>query len=123
MSISSLEPIDRRKEPRVGSVHLVHVEEYWYPPGANHRTDEAIGRTLDLSRAGLRLELDRPLHPCSRVRLDLALRDALLRLEGRIRWVRETDPGRHEMGIELALPGPEEADALEAFLRLRGGAE
>ena len=100
---------ERRHEARVKALDLVHVEEYAYPPLGEYKTDDALGRTLDLSHHGMRLQLDHPLHLRTRLRLD-----------GRVRSVREVDPRACEMGIEFVGLTAEQYDQLDAYLHLRG---
>lgn len=111
---------ERRHEPRVKALDLVHVEEYAYPPLGQYKTDDALGRTLDLSHHGMRLQLDHPLHLRTRLHLDLALGNTILRLEGRVRSAREVDARVCEMGIEFVGLTADQYDRLDAYLHLRG---
>ena len=110
---------DRRHEPRVKALNLVHVEEYSYPALKDWKTDDAIGRTLDLSHDGMRLELDHCLPLRSRVRVDLALGNQLLRLEGRIRSLVEVNPTACDHGVEFLDVTKDQYQILEEYLSLR----
>jgi hypothetical protein len=109
---------DRRHEPRVQALDLVHIEEYRYPALTSFKTDDAVGRTLDLSHDGMRLQLDHPLLLKTKVRLDLALGNTVLRVEGRVVSSRIVED-RYEMGIEFTGVKPEQWEAIDAYLHLR----
>lgn len=98
---------DRRREPRVRVLSLVNVDQH---DEAGELTELTVGRTLDLSQHGMRLELSRRLPLRSRVRLTMALSDRILTLDGQVRYVNETEGGRCAMGIQfVGLSGDEQA--------------
>lgn len=112
---------ERRHEPRVKAVDMVHVEEYRYPTLEDYKTDDAIGRTLDLSHDGMRLELDHCIPLRSRVKIELAFGEQVLHLNGKVRSIREIDEkGDHwcDHGIEFIDVTPEQYEALEEHLQL-----
>lgn len=111
---------DRRHEPRVQAINLVHVEEYAYPVLDGFKTDDAIGRTLDLSHDGMRLQLDHCLPLRTKLKLDLALGNQVLQFEGRVTSIREIDGTACDMGIQFVDVTPEQYEALEEHLQLRG---
>jgi hypothetical protein len=92
---------ERRREPRARVHDLVHVEEYSYTGRGQFKSDDALGRTIDLSHSGCRLELDHPLHFNTRLVLDVALGDRVLRVGGRVRSIDERAENCHHMGIEF----------------------
>lgn len=92
---------ERRREPRASVHDLVHVEEYSFSGQGQFKSDDSIGRTLDLSHAGCRLELDHPLHFNTRLVLDLALDDEVMRIGGRVKSIDERGERCHHMGIEF----------------------
>jgi len=61
---------DRRNHPRIEKCQLVQVSRF---DEEGFRADLATGRTLNISRGGLRLELVHPLPLRSEVSLSLAL--------------------------------------------------
>lgn len=109
---------DRRREPRVQALDLVHIEEYRYPSLTNFKTDDAIGRSLDLSHEGMRLQLDHPLPLKTKLGLDLALGNTVLRMQGRVVSSRIVED-RYEMGVEFTDVKPEQWEAIDAYLHLR----
>ncbi len=110
---------DRRHEPRIKAINLVHVAEYSYAALANWKTDETIGRTLDLSHDGMRLELNHCLPLRTRVKLDLALGNQLLQLDGRVRSLVEVNPTTCDHGIEFVDVSDDQYQVLEEYLSLR----
>jgi PilZ domain-containing protein len=110
---------DRRHEPRVKALNLVHVEEYKYPSLTEYKTDDTIGRTMDLSHDGMNLELDHCLPLKTLVKLDLALGNLVLQLQGKVRSIREVDEHTYDHGIEFKDLSPEDYEALEEHLELR----
>jgi hypothetical protein len=110
---------ERRHEPRIKAMNLVHVEEYAYPTLGEYKTDDAIGRTLDVSHDGMRLELDHCLPLRTKVKLELALGNQILHLEGRVRSIVEVDAHLCDMGIQFENLTPEQYEALEEHCRLR----
>jgi hypothetical protein len=107
---------ERRHEPRIEALNLVRAAEY---SDIGLKLEDAVGRTLDLSHDGMRLELDHCLPLRSRVWLSLALGNQLLDLHGRIKFLREIDSTKCEMGIEFEDVRPEQYEALEEYLQLR----
>jgi len=110
---------DRRHEPRVKAINLVHVEEYKYPSLTDYKTDDTIGRTMDLSHDGMNLELDHCLQLRTLVKLELALGNLVLELKGKVRSIREIDEHTCDHGIEFIDLTPEQYEALEEHLELR----
>lgn len=112
---------ERRHEPRVKAIDLVHVEEHRETPLGRYKIEDSIGRTVDLSHDGMRLQLlDHALAVRTRLCLDLQLGNTLLRLEGRVRSVNAVDARTSEHGVEFLNVTPEQYDALDAYLHLRG---
>ncbi len=107
---------ERRHEPRVSTVNLVNVAEF---TDVGFRTDLEIGRTLDLSHDGIRIELSHPLPLRTIVTLDVQLGERILELHGKVRSVVEIDERTCDMGIEFVDVTPEEYELLDEFLKLR----
>jgi len=90
--------VDHRREPRVQARTLVNAVTL---SQSGFETDLSLGRTLDLSRDGMRLELDHALPPGSTLRLSVALEDHVLTIHGVVRYLRDVDARAWEMGIEF----------------------
>ena len=89
-------PSDRRQEPRVQSLNLVNVAQLNLDQDFANLT---VGRTMDLSRGGIRLELHTPLPLRSTVRLTIALDGKLVEVEGTVCHLEVIDEHRCSMGI------------------------
>lgn len=89
--------IERRREPRERTFQLVNVS---LVNRAGER-DQSLGRTLDLSRGGLRVELDHDVSPGTRVQVDLALREALVSAPAEVRSVEPARDGGYLLGLEF----------------------
>jgi hypothetical protein len=95
---------ERRESPRVQSIHLVTVET----EGPLSLSPVEVGRTLDASATGVRLETSVAIPPGKRVRLEIALGEKVVAAEGRvIRVEASSRPGLHEVGVELLDVDPE----------------
>jgi len=114
---------ERRNEPRIHTMNLVHIEGYRFPTLTDFKTDDAIGKTIDLSHEGMRLELDHALPLRSRVEIELALGNQVLKLHGRVKSIQEVDERLCDMGIEFVDVAPEDYEALDAHLQLRADDE
>jgi hypothetical protein len=109
---------DRRREPRVRVLRLVHVDQH---DEAGELTDLTVGRTADLSQHGMRLELSHPLPLRARVRLTVALGERILTLDGLVRYVDESENESSAVGIEFLDLTDDDVKALTEFLgRLPG---
>jgi hypothetical protein len=89
---------DRRHEPRIHSMNLVNVAQF-DPDG--FFAELGMGRTLDLSRGGLRLELTQPLPLRTLVSLSLVLDGSVADVEGEVVYLEVLDEARCAMGIRF----------------------
>jgi hypothetical protein len=103
----------------VKALNLVRAAEYDHAD----LVEDAIGRTLDLSHDGMRLELDHCLPLRSLVSLSLALGNQVVYLQGRVRSVTDVNGRTCEMGIEFQDLSAEAYEALDEHLLLRKATE
>jgi len=89
---------DRRIEPRIDKIHLVQVSRF---DEEGFRADLATGRTTNISRGGIRLELYHPLPLRSKVSLNLVLGEQILDVSGRVVYLEDLKDDRCCMGIEF----------------------
>lgn len=59
------------------------------------------GFTLNISEHGIGIEGNRAFPPSYKIQARLFTGERTLRLEGIVRWLRSTDAGKWQMGIEL----------------------
>ncbi len=104
---------ERRSTSRVAKVHLVQVNRF-DEEGA--RADLTTGRTLNISRGGVRLELHHPLPLRSVVSLDLILGERILDVEGTVVYLEDLDGQRCGVGIKFRDLHPETEALIEAFV-------
>ena len=78
---------DRRSSPRVRSLRLMTLE----PIGAeDDNAPVDVGRTLDISEAGTRVETTRELKPGQELELQIAVGDRVISARGRVVHVENT---------------------------------
>jgi len=107
---------ERRGEARVKAINLVDVGEFTH---AGLLTRLEIGRTLDLSRGGVRVELSHLIPIGQTITLDLELEDQIVEVHGEVEAVDSRADGRYALGVKfLDLEGPR-LDTVEAFLAAR----
>ena len=87
-----------RAHPRIKSLNLVQISRF---DEEGFRADLATGRTLDISRGGMRLELHHHLPLRSVVGLTLALDNEIVEVRGRVVHLEEIDEERCAMGIQF----------------------
>lgn len=91
-------PADRRRSPRVESIHLVTLSADG--PDAGGSAVE-VGRTLDMSFKGVRVESTTEIAPGRELDVEIAIGDRVLRAKGRVIHAEAVAEGRWELGIEL----------------------
>lgn len=101
-------PIDRRGDPRYVRVVLMQADSY------------LIGKTLDLSRIGARVQLHRPLVVGEPLQMDLAAGDQILEIPGRVVRVVRISDSEYHIGLEYEPVEEKTAQALEEFLDSAG---
>ena len=91
----SMGATERRTSPRVDEVQLVQVS---VPSAPSAFT---TGRTLNISRGGVRLEMSGELPLRTRVRLSLAVGDEFVTVAGSVVYLEALDGGRCSMGVQF----------------------
>lgn len=111
---------ERRHEPRVKALTLVDVAEF---NEAGLLTELTMGRTLDVSQDGMRLELNHPVPVDSTLTLELELGESVVEVHGKVHSCnRVTANGqtRYAMGVEFLDLSTENFDKLQAYVQLHG---
>ena len=98
------QPADRRNHPRVRALYLVN---YITNSDSFEKTSTKIGRTLDISSAGVRLEVYEEIVPDSDVEVEIAIGDLIFAARGRYVHSQETDSAIFIAGIQFEQPHPE----------------
>lgn len=108
--MGSMEAAERRGSPRVDEVQLVQVSE----PGS--LSELTTGRTLNISRGGIRLEMNSQLPLRSRVRLSLAVGDEFVTVAGSVVYLEALDSGRCSMGVQFTDLDPASRRRLDDYV-------
>ncbi len=103
---------ERRTNPRIEKVHLVQVNRF---DEEGFRADLATGRTLNISRGGVRIELHHAVPLRSVVSLNLVLGEHILDLTGIVVYLEALGGDRCCLGIEFTRLDPESEALLDAF--------
>lgn len=93
------EPI--RRAPRVNKLFLT---AYVNREGEQQKTPVLLGRTLDISTAGVGMEVFQEVTAGSTMELEIDLQDSLLQITGKVVHVRPTEAGTYLVGIEFDEP-------------------
>ena len=107
---------ERRVDPRIEKIHLVQVSRF---DEEGFRADLATGRTTNISRGGIRLELYHPLPLRSTVSLNLVLDEQILDVNGRVVYLEDLGDDRTCMGIEFFDLDEETEDLLVRYFEVR----
>ncbi|MEM9554399.1 MAG: PilZ domain-containing protein [Acidobacteriota bacterium] len=87
---------ERRSSPRVEKINLVQVSRF---DEEGFRADLAAGRTVNLSRGGVRIELHHSLPLRSEVRIDVAVGEQVVGVDGKVVHLQAVGEDRCEIGI------------------------
>ena len=88
---------NKRKHLRVRSHNLLYVGVY----EKDVLIKQGIGRTLDVSESGIRLETHFPVDPKNIVQLSIGLKDDLVDIKGRAVHTVPGSSGKYEIGIRF----------------------
>jgi len=89
---------NNRKHLRIGSLNLLYFGVY----EKDVLIKQGIGRTLDVSESGIRLETHFPVDPKNIVQLSIGLKDDLVDIEGRAVHTVPGSSGKYEIGINFS---------------------
>lgn len=101
-------PIDRRGDPRYVRIVLMQADSY------------LIGKTIDLSRIGARVQLHQPLVVGELLKMDLAAGDQILEIPARAVRVVQVSDNEYQVGLAFEPLEEETRRALERFLESTG---
>lgn len=104
---------DKRKFIRVNSLNLSYV----LVDGEGDADRQTMGRTLDVSEAGLRLETHLAVDIGSHLILSIGLEDDLVDIEGHVIHSGKNRDGKYELGIEFKSPDEATRNSLKKFIK------
>ncbi len=88
---------DARNHPRVDVLYLI---TYVNKENDVQQTPISMGRALDISPAGVRLEVFEPVHVGSEMEVQIAVRETRLAIRGRVIHAAEED-GKQVLGVKF----------------------
>jgi len=88
---------NKRKHTRVRALNLLYFGVY----EKDALIKQGIGRTLDVSESGIRLETHFPIDPKNIVHLSIGLKDELVEIKGRAVHTVPGSRGKYEIGIKF----------------------
>jgi hypothetical protein len=104
---------EKRVFPRVRSLNLVSLSKF---AEEGYVELAELGRTLDLSEGGIRLEAFEVIPVGTRTRLRIGLREDIIEVDGQVAYVQEGEGGRVVTGIAFVHMSPEHRRVLQSFL-------
>jgi len=102
-----------RRSPRIISLNLVSVakvDETGVP------TLDAMGRTLDISEGGIKLETFTTIPIGSEVELGIGLGEEIIHPNARVVYLEEIEEGKYIMGLNFSGLQPEELETVRSYL-------
>ncbi|MGB5422052.1 MAG: PilZ domain-containing protein [Desulfobacterales bacterium] len=103
---------DKRKFIRINSLNLSYV----LVDGEGDADRQTMGRTLDVSEAGIRLETHLPVEIGRHLMLSVGLEDDVVDIKGRVVHAGKNKHGKYELGIELLESDEAAREILKKFI-------
>jgi hypothetical protein len=103
---------EQRKFIRIHSLNLSYV----LIDGDGDADRQTMGRTLDVSETGIRLETHLPVEIGRRLMLSLGLEDEVVDIQGQVVHAAKNADGRHELGIALLEPDAAAREVIKKFI-------
>jgi hypothetical protein len=88
----------QRRYPRINKLYLI---AYVNREGEDQRTPVSIGKVLDISPAGLGVEVYEDIRTGSVMEMEIDLQDTLVAVQGKVVHVRKEEGGRIILGVEF----------------------
>lgn len=108
------DPKERRSVSRIDSINFV---SYQYLDEEHNTKIEGLGRTLDISLKGIKLEVPNDKIPKDELYLYMALEEAVIEVRAAIAHIAESKEGFSEVGIRFENISRGNELVLEKFLR------
>ncbi len=101
---------EKRKHSRIDSMHLLN---YVYSDDNVEGSTQGMGRTLNVSEAGILLETHAPIDVGNVVSLTIGIEEDVMEIKGRVVYTKKNDSDMFESGIEFF-------DVVEDSLKILG---
>ncbi|WP_372366481.1 PilZ domain-containing protein [Candidatus Uabimicrobium sp. HlEnr_7] len=108
------DPKERRSVSRIDSINFV---SYQYQDEDQNAKVEGLGRTLDISLKGIKLEVPNDKIPKDELYLYIALEEAVIEVRAAIAHIAQLKEGFSEIGIRFENMSRGNELVLEKFLR------
>jgi hypothetical protein len=92
---------ERRRHPRVKSLWLI---SYVGKEGGVQKSPFSTTRTLDMSQAGVKLETIEPLDTNTLLEMEIAIKESIFSVKGRVVYCRQVPAGNYFVGIQFDQP-------------------
>ncbi len=112
MDKSEIQKNDERRNSRVNSLNFV---SYYYVDEEQVEIEE-IGRTLDVSLGGIKLEVPSSKLPSSDISLRIALEEFVINVKGEIAHIESKDNGFSDIGIRFTEISESDLSVIKRFL-------
>jgi len=104
---------DRRQFERVSSQNLISLEPL---DDLGNGSIVIMGRTLDLSVKGAKLEIDDPIPFLSDIKFGIALKENILKVKGKVVYMVKMENKKIHCGVHFKDLSPENKALIEDFL-------
>ncbi len=105
---------EKRQHYRINSQNLLSYACY---DKEDNLVKQGMGRTLNVSAVGIRLETHVELESGSRVELTIGLEEELVTIEGKIVYVKPGQEGRFEAGIQFFEVDQKTGSLLQQYIK------
>ena len=103
---------EKRKFIRIDSLNLSYV----LVDAPNDDEKQTMGRTLDVSEAGIRLETPVPVKLNSTLIMTIGLEEELVDIKGRVVHSSKAEGDRYQLGVEFFDADEKASDILKKFI-------
>ena len=107
---------DKRKHERIQSLNLSYV----CLDDNKNIVKQGMGRTLNISEAGILLETHFPIETKHIVQLTIGVEEDLVDITGKPVHIKSTEKGKYEIGIEFIELDQNSSQILKKFIRQGG---
>jgi hypothetical protein len=87
---------ERRRYPRINSLNLI---SYIQRKQGAQKSGVSMARTIDISPAGVGLEVYQPINPGSFVEMEIGVKEQIFFVEGKVVYSRNLPNGHFSIGI------------------------
>jgi len=104
---------DKRQHSRIDSVNLLN---YVYLDENGKEIAQGMGRTLNVSKAGILLETHTPFEMNHLLTLEIGLEEPIVHITGKFIYIRKNEAGKFESGIQFVKIEGSSAPVLDDYI-------